>query len=249
MDARWLLGTLGVLNLAMSAKTELIKTYFAQWKDDVSKTKKLLETKDYYCEAILLLSCYIGAVAAMRFPRIDSDREAYQKTVIRYSGLKSFYDKIDLLFFYQWPRSVYRRSRSPKARAYSKIKGYTQLKKALARRLGDENAVRDNPTRRYRAIRRVAKLAPPAMDQRSVLKTLRLFSLSEILYRFVRCHAVHNKRFPLVVKVHSIDGKTRYKDNHLLTGVKLLETVTNIINNLENECVSKRKMLDELPNR
>jgi hypothetical protein len=170
----------------MSAKTKFIKAYFSQWKDDVSKTEKLLETNDYYCEAILLLSCYIGALAAIRFPRIDSDREAYQRIVIRYSGLKSLYDKIDLLFFYHWPRSAYRRSPSSKASAYSKIKGYTQLKRALARRLGDENTVRSDPTQRYRPITRVAKLAPLAMDRRSVLTTLRLFSLSAILYRFVR---------------------------------------------------------------
>jgi hypothetical protein len=233
----------------MSAKTGFITAYFSQWKDDASKTARLLETNDYHCEALLLLSCYIGALAAIRFPRTDSDREAYQRTVIRYSGLKSLYDKIDLLFFYQWPRSVYRRSGSSKARAYSRIKGYTQLKKALARRLGDENAVMSNPRRRYRPIKRVVKFAPPGMDPRDVLTTLRLFSLSEILYRFARCHAVHDRSFPLVTKVHCTGGTTRYEDNHLLTGQVLLETVKNIINNLEKECVTKCKMPHELSNR
>ena len=232
----------------MSKKINLIKPYFKQWRQDLSKANKLLGTNEYHCEAILILSCYIGALAALRFPR-RADRDAYQRTVIRYGGMTSLYEKVDLLFFYQWPRSAYRRSRAPNARPYSRIKGYAQLKKSLVNHLGNEEAIYNAPELRYRSTGTITKYAPLRMARSDVRKTLRLFSLSEILYRFVRCHAVHHRSFPLVHKVYIGSGKTRYEDAHLLTGSKISETLKNIIDNLEKECLAKSKLPNELPNR
>lgn len=235
-------------DVPMSLKVDLIKPYFRRWRQDLARARKLLDTNEYYCEAILILSCYIGALAALRFPG-RNDRDAYQRIVIRYSGLRSLYEKIDLLFFYQWPRSAYRRSHSPESRPYSRIKNYTQVKRAIVKAFGDEAAVISNPRQRYRSIRALAKCAPPGIGPARVRKMLRLFSVSEILYRFVRCHAVHERSFPLVRKVRSSGGTTRYEDQHLITGSVIFNTVSNIVNNLEVECLSKRKLPGEMRNR
>jgi hypothetical protein len=91
-------------------KTDWIKTYFDVWRGDISRVKTLLNSPEYFLEAILVLVCYIGALAAARFPG-RGDRDSYKRIVDRYSGLESIYNKVDLLFFYQWPRSSYRRSK------------------------------------------------------------------------------------------------------------------------------------------
>jgi hypothetical protein len=88
----------------MTVKREFIDAYFERWRTDLAKAKELLDTQHFHLEGWLVLSCHIGAFAAMRFP--DSrDGEAYVQLVLEYSGRRQFYEQIDLLFLYQWPRS------------------------------------------------------------------------------------------------------------------------------------------------
>ncbi len=232
-------------------KKSWIDTYFDSWLKDVERAEELRRSKDYYLEAILVLSCYVGALAAARFPD-RGDRDAYIKIINRYSGLKADYNKVDLLFFYQWPRSDYRRSKSRHSAPYRKIKGYSQIKKKIVRRFGDEQSINNNSKQRYINILALLKhLDPPlkGLDREAIYSTLKLFTVAEILYRYIRCYAVHEISFLLFQKRRSVNGTTRYEDGHLITGLKLIETVRNIVNNLRNECSLKNKFPWELINR
>ena len=76
----------------------LIEEYFKVWEKDLIKAKYLLTQNEYYLEAILLLSCYIGALASLRYPLIEDDNKSYKKTVLKYSGKKIFTkNRFDLL--------------------------------------------------------------------------------------------------------------------------------------------------------
>jgi len=81
----------------------LVKEYFSQWQKDVSRAKMLLDSEDYFIEGLLVLICYIGALARARFPQEQKDWKSYKKIVWEYGGKKDIYGNIDLLFFYQWP--------------------------------------------------------------------------------------------------------------------------------------------------
>ena len=89
----------------MEDKKFLMKPYFKEWNDSLRRAKLLLEKEDYYLEAVLILSCYIGAFSSLRYPTIDYESERYKKVVQDYSGLRDLYEEIDLLFFYNWPTS------------------------------------------------------------------------------------------------------------------------------------------------
>jgi hypothetical protein len=221
---------------------ELIAEYFKVWKQDLSKTEKLLNQDEYYLEAILVLSCYVGALASLRYPQLK-DNKSYKKTVLQYSGKKDIYEKIDLFFFYQWPKSDFKDHGS-----YKKLKNYNEIKSILVSEFGDEDVVKNNM--RYVTQQDIIKrtLAKPfkGLDQQNLESNLPLFSVCEILYRYVRCYAVHNKSFPLVNKVFTTDGVTRYKDKHVITGEFLFQTVENILHNLEVECLKEEKWPHEL---
>lgn len=221
---------------------ELIAEYFKVLKQDLSKAEKLLNQDEYYLEAILILSCYIGALASLRYPQLK-DNESYKKTVLQYSGKKDIYEKIDLLFFYQWPKSDFKDHG-----AYKKLKNYEEIKSVLVSEFGNEDVVKNNM--RYVTQEDILKyiLAKPVkgFDLKNLKSNLSLFSVCEILYRYVRCYAVHNKSFPLVNSVLSTDGGMRYEDKHLITGKFLFQTVESILHNLEVECLKEGKWPYEL---
>lgn len=81
-----------------------MQDYFARWDGDLDRARTLLADQKYYLEAWLVLSCHIGALASLRFPTLR-DNEGYKRVVLQYSGMKDFYQQIDLSFFLQWPRS------------------------------------------------------------------------------------------------------------------------------------------------
>ncbi len=233
------------------ANTDWIKTYFDGWREDILRVRKLLNSPEYFLEAILVLVCYIGALAVARFPG-RGDRESYKRIVDRYSGLESIYSKVDLLFFYQWPRSSYRRSKMMHARPYSKIVGYAQIKRRVVVRFGKEESIKDDSKRRYVTVATLLKgfnPPPSGLTIQNVTKTLKLFTVSEVLYRYFRCSAVHENSFPLIGTVTAVDGTRRYEDGHLITSACLLQTVTNIVDNLESECLAKTKLPWQLRNR
>lgn len=88
----------------MTEKADIIRDYFGGWQDDLLRAKSLQNDPKYYLEAILVLSCYIGALGSLRYPS-EKDNRAYKTVVREYSGKRDFYEQVDLLFFLQWPRS------------------------------------------------------------------------------------------------------------------------------------------------
>lgn len=71
---------------------ELIAEYFKVWKQDLSKTEKLLNQDEYYLEAILVLSCYVGALASLRYPQLK-DNKSYKKLYCNIQAKKIFMKK------------------------------------------------------------------------------------------------------------------------------------------------------------
>ncbi len=93
--------------IGMSDKLFIINEYFKQWERNLNKANELIENPHYLLEGILVLSCYLGAFAALRFPTLR-DGEAYVKILLEYSDNRGFFERIDLLFFYQWALSKLR---------------------------------------------------------------------------------------------------------------------------------------------
>ncbi len=220
----------------------VIRDYFEGWQADLARAESLLIETKYYLEAILVLSCHIGALGALRYPD-EQDNKAYKAVVREYSGRQDFYDQVDLLFFLQWPHSEFGSNGE-----YLKLKNYGDIAKIISATYGEEDQVRSR-TRYVSQQNFVASVdqAPfQGFDRENLLQHLPLFSLCEMLYRYLRCRAVHSVRFPFVTTVHAVDGSIRYEDNHAITGSVLLETVENILGNLSKECVEKSQWPWEL---
>ncbi|MBI2985954.1 MAG: hypothetical protein HYY45_04220 [Deltaproteobacteria bacterium] len=219
----------------MTIQADILKAYFARWDNDLDRAKTLLSNQSYYLEAWLVLSCHIGALASLRFPTLH-DNESYKRLVLNYSGMSDFYEQIDLLFFFQWPRSDFSSHGD-----FLKLKNHAQIAKKIEAAFGDENTISGG--RRYVSCSdflSVLKNSPfPGFDEQNLQQYLPLFSNLELLYRYVRCRAVHNVCFPFVTKVHLSGGGTRYEDNHAITGAVLYKTALGILNNLRSECVLK----------
>lgn len=229
----------------MNPKTDFIAAYFEEWEKKLSKAKGLLNNSEYYLEGILVLSCYIGAFSRLRFPLEDRDWKAYKRIVIEYSGMREFYENVDLLFFYQWPRSLYKNDK-----VYKKLNNYNELVKVFTNKFGDESVIQIKNSLRYISVDDLlnAISANPfsGFDQNNFQEHIKLFNLSQILYQYVRCQAVHEYDFPLMNKVSNINGVVRYDDNHAITGKVIYKTVFSILSNLKSECLSKSQWPYEL---
>ncbi|MCE5249460.1 hypothetical protein LLG96_04485 [bacterium] len=223
-------------------KVSPIDEYFKNWDSDIKKASELLANQHYYLEGILVLSCYIGAFAAMRYPSLK-DGEAYVKVVLEYSGNRDFFEQIDLLFLYQWPRSILRKNGN-----YTKLKNYTEIIDILIHKYGKEEDIKAG--KRYvspsEIIEHVKNASIPGFNEKNLKEKLPLFSNVEILYRYVRCGAVHNFQFPLINQGIDKHGNVIYEDNHAITGQVLLKTTQDILNALRKECLSQSKWPDEL---
>jgi hypothetical protein len=226
----------------VSAKESFIDEYFKRWDKDVAKAAELLKTPQYHLEAILVLSCYLGAFAAMRFPTLK-DGEAYVKVILEYSGKRDFFEQIDLLFFYQWPRSKLRDNGN-----YKGLKNHSDLVKTLTVVFKSEDDIKAG-------IRYVvpAKIVEPVLaagikgfDEANFREKLPLFSLAELLYRYLRCDAVHSADFPFINEVSDGKGNIRYENNHAITGEVVLETVQGVMKALWKECLDKKKWPHQL---
>ncbi|MDH4082144.1 MAG: hypothetical protein OEV99_00160 [Nitrospira sp.] len=217
--------------------------YFEGWQDDLARVKMLMADSKYYLEAILVLSCYIGALGSLRYPGEKEDNKAYKRVVREYSGKKDFYEQIDLLFFLQWPRSQFQSHKG-----YLKLKNHEEISKAIVDAYGDEVQIKNGI--RYISqqdfLTCVEQRPFPRFDGRNLREHLPRFSLCEMLYRYLRCRAVHGVRFPLVDKPHQVGGGIRYEDNHAITRAVLLETTENILTNMRLECLEKAKWPEEL---
>jgi hypothetical protein len=178
----------------------------------------------------------------MRYPSLK-DGEAYVKVVLEYSGKQDFYKQIDLLFLLQWPQSKLRENGS-----YKDLKNYTEIVTALIKIYGSEETIK--ATIRYvpqeDILEHVIGAAIPDFDEQNLRDKLPLFSLAELLYRYVRCEAVHNADFPFINKCKNMEGNIEYRENHAITGEIFHETVEGIINNLRDECLKASKWPYEL---
>ncbi|MGQ0694383.1 MAG: hypothetical protein ACT4OL_02260 [Nitrospiraceae bacterium] len=196
----------------------------------------------YYLDAILVLSCYIGALGSLRYPG-EQDNNAYKTVVREYSGKRDFYERVDLLFFLQWPHSDFQTHGD-----YLKLKNHADISKIIVATYGEEDQIR-NGTRyisQQNFVAAVDQVPFQCFDRENLQQNIHLFSLCEMLYRYVRCSAVHNVRFPFVTRVTRADGSIRYKDNHAITGSILHETTENILGNLKKECIEKSQWPWEL---
>lgn len=225
------------------AKADFVQAYFSRWDNDLDRAKTLLAAQEYYLEAILVLSCHIGALASLRFPTL-ADNAAYKRVVLEYSSMRDFYEQIDLLFFLQWPRSEFLSHGD-----FLKLKNHAEIAKAVEAAFGDENTVRQD-TKRYVSQRdflaAVSGSPFPGFDQHNLQLYLPLFSNLELLYRYVRCRAVHSLRFPFITRVHLSNGGVRYDSNHAITGGVLYQTALGVLNNLRTECLRENKWPWEL---
>lgn len=226
----------------MTEKGVVISDYFEGWQEDLARTKSLLDDPKYYLEAILVLSCYIGALGSLCYPG-EQDNKAYKTVVREYSGRRDFYEQIDLLFFLQWPRSDFRTHGD-----YLKLKNHADVSKIIVTTYGDEDQIKSRT--RYISqqdfVASVDRSPFQGFDRENLQQHLPLFSLYEMLYRYLRCRAVHSVRFPFVTKVHVVDGSSHYEDNHAITGSVLLETTEGILGNLSKECIEKSRWPWEL---
>jgi hypothetical protein len=224
-------------------KCETIKAYFEGWQEDLARVKMLMADSKYYLEAILVLSCYIGALGSLRYPDEKEDNKTYKRVVREYSGKKDFYERIDLLFFLQWPRSKFQSHGDCR-----KLKNHEEISKTIVDAYGDEAQIK-NGTRYISPqdfLTNVEQRPFPGFNKANLREHLPCFSLCEMLYRYLRCSAVHGVRFPFVDKPHQVGGGVRYEDNHAITGDVLLETTENILANMQLECLEKAKWPGEL---
>jgi hypothetical protein len=226
----------------LTEKTDVIRDYFEGWQEDLARARSLLGDPSYYLEAILVLSCYIGALGSLRYPG-KGDNKAYKTVVREYSGKRDFYEQIDLLFFLQWPRSEFRTHGD-----YHKLKNHAEIYKIIVATYGEEDQIKSGT--RYISqqdfIASVDQASFQGFDRENLAQHLPLFSLCEMIYRYLRCSAVHSVRFPFVTRVHVVDGSIRYEDNHAITGRVLLETTENILAHLSSQCIEKSQWLWEM---
>jgi hypothetical protein len=226
-------------------KVDFIVPYFDKWRSDVKRAETLIESEEYFTEGILALSCYIGALARLRYPSEEKDWKSYKRLVAEYSGLSDIYGNIDLLFFAQWPRS-----RFAQKSIYCKMNNHAELCSLFRERFGDNHVIKESKDR-YKKRADLVGIIRDAnsswFDENNFIEYVELFSNNQILYQFLRCDAVHNNEFPLFNSSYNPETKKiRYIDNHQITRVVLVETVKNIIGNLEAECVANGKWPCEL---
>ncbi len=193
-------------------------------------------------EPILVLSCYIGALSSLRYPD-EQDSKAYKTVVREYSGKRDFYEQIDLLFFLQWPSSDFKAHGD-----YVKLKNHVDISKIIVATYGVEDQIKNGS--RYIShqafLVSVDRVPFQGFDRENLQQYIPLFSLCEMLYRYLRCPAVHSLRFPFVNTLHVVDGSIRHEDNHAITGPVLLETTKNILVNLTTQCIEQSQWPWEL---
>lgn len=222
------------------AKLEMITKFYSQWENDIARAETLFGSDEYFYEGLLVLSCYIGALARLRYPQETKDWKSYKRIVSEYSGQNAIYENIDLLFFCQWPRSKLANNK-----AYKSFKNHSELVTLLQAQFGDENGIINDPKRyqKREALLAYIKSKNPAwFDEGNFVQYIELFSNNQILYEFLRCEAVHNADFQLFSRSYQVAGKKHtYKDNHQIDRSVILETVKGIVEKLKNECLKEAK--------
>jgi hypothetical protein len=220
----------------LSDKSYFIDAYFEKWNRDIERAETLLRDNLFVLEGYLVLLCYIGALASKRFPSLK-DNEAYCQFVLEYSGKRSFYEQIDLLFLYQLPRSEFRNHGS-----YNSFNEYSDLLKVIEAKFGMESDL--DYTNRYVSpfeIISVAKSEIPNLNKIDLEKKLKLFSLVQLLYRYGRCDAAHNAIYPFLNEGMNIEGERIIQENSALTRGVILSTIKHANKALWQECILLKK--------
>ncbi len=52
---------------------DFIMPYFDKWSSDIDRAETLIKSEEYFTEGIFVLSCYIGALARLRYPSERKD--------------------------------------------------------------------------------------------------------------------------------------------------------------------------------
>lgn len=222
----------------------LLKALFADYEARLSRSKRILDQPEFYQEGLLLLCCFIGALSALRYPKKSPDWKIFRELILRYSENRTIYEKIDLLFIYQWPRSVYRRDTR-----YA-LPAYHELKRNLIQHFGGEQDIKGANLKRYRTqasiLKAVASGARISHHFSEIKNKLPLFSIAQIFYLYFRNSGVHEMAFPLFTTGITGDGKTIYRSNHIIDDKLMYQTALNILNNLRKECIKQNKLPEEL---
>jgi len=219
---------------------EMINKFFDKiWAEKLKVAEELIQSDKYKTEGIIILCCYIGAISYERYKMSNpaiSDRVAYKKMLMNYSGL-DLYKKFDLLFFYKWPGSEYNNHNSYNYFKKNNYENYRKIKQIIEKKFGSKKNI--NLQNRFIAKKEVLNIIDTAainnikIDEMKI--KMELFSVSEIFYRYYRCGGVHKGDVLIDLNLFlpiSID--------------QMLQTIKNILANLKEECVSNSKWPWEL---
>lgn len=228
------------------AEQQLLTCYFEELDNAQNRAIELYSNEKYHLEGVTILMCHIAAISSARYPN-HRDWKAFKELVKNYSSLYNTYENIDLLFFYQWQDSIYSSDKE-----YNKLEKYEEILQVFVENYGDEENVKDSDNRyqkRENLLKTLTAAGISDFDEDNFTKFIELFSNNQIFYSYARCEAVHNNDFPLINIGYTFPDMQRvYTHNHQITGDVIVETLTNIIANLEKECLSKEKWPQELEN-
>lgn len=223
-----------------------ISAFFDQVYGDILRAIELIDSskQKFYTDGILLLCCHIASLAKMRYPN-KNDRDGYIAIVLEYSGMGWFYEKVDLKLFYQLPNSILKE----KVRNKPLNSSYKLISNATKKQYPEKDM--DKPNIRYihkdHLIKIISSLRIQGVYPENINEYISIFTLSDILYRFIRCYAVHNFDFPLLNRI-SVAGKDEeiYEANHIIDHEIIIKTAKYIFYKLWSECIAKNKWAHEL---
>jgi len=223
-------------------KRFFIREYFNEFSSDIKKAAVLALNRNYSFEGLLVLLCYIDAIAASRYTTLKSGRDRYIKIIQEYAGCKKIYNKVDLYYFLRFREYT---DKPIKKFICNKIQ-YKEMKKNIEKQFGTKDTILDD--KRYITTKRFANYIKPIPGTRiaEINKCINIFSNAGSLYTIFRCSAVHNKKIALYSKVYSVNGTNRLRCHTIITPEIIVKTATNIIENLKRECLRKSKWFYEL---
>ena len=234
----------GKVGHKLPSRENLISGVFDIWGREISRAKVLSDGVTFCEEGALLLAIYIDAFSQRRYPNNCDNRKFFKEIVMKYSRLDDMYQKIDLLFFYQWKTAGLQCEGR-----YNRLQCYDEIKDILISKYGGPNGF-DNNKYIYpdEIIDTVNSNRFKGYDENNLRCNVSKFNLCEVLYLFARCSPVHENNFRLLNKQKDSDGSERCIEKHIINRQLIYDTVNNIFNNLKDDCLSLNKYPGELPN-
>lgn len=227
-----------------SDKSHLLKCYFEEIENAQARAEELCSNNRFHLEGITILMCHIAAISAARYPG-QKDWASFKKLVRNYSDHYDLFENIDLLFFYQWPKS-----KLANDSRYKKLKNYQEISEILKARFGKEEQINESNARyqKRKILSDILKSSKNfSFDNENFIQYIELFSNNQIFYTYARCEAVHNNDFPLINIGYTFpDMRLTYTPNHQITGDVINSSLSRIISNLKDECLKNCKWPQEL---